>query len=59
MSMITGKCPRFSAQHEVTYTGNVRFLVMTMSETSKVTEGLCGLVVGVSGAKVKQEFSTA
>ena len=31
---------------------------MTMSKTSGVAEGLYGLVVGVSGPKIRQEFSS-
>ena len=45
--------------HEAIYTGNERFLVITMSRTTGVTEGLYGLVVGKSGHKIRQEFSSA
>ena len=48
-----------SAEHEVRYTGNDRLLVMTMSKTSGVTEGLYGLVVGKNGQNIRQEFSSA
>jgi len=48
-----------SAGHEVRYTGNESFLVITMYRTSKVTEWFYGLVVGESGIKVRQEFSSA
>jgi len=48
-----------SAEHEVTYTGNVRFLVITMSGTTGVIEGLYRLVVGVSDPKIRQKFSLA
>ena len=59
MSMRTGRWSERSAEHEVRYTGNERFLVITMSKTSGVAEGLYGLVVGESGPKIRQEFSSA
>ena len=43
--MRTERWPELSAEHEVRYTGNEKFLVITMSRTSGVTEGLYGLVV--------------
>jgi len=57
--MRTGTWFELSAEHEVRYTGNERFLVITMSRTSGVTEGLYGFVVGESGSKIRQEFSSA
>jgi len=58
VSVSTGRWSEFSAEHEVRYTGNKRSLVITMSKTSGVAEGLYGLVVGVSGPKIGQEFSS-
>jgi F420-0:gamma-glutamyl ligase len=46
------------AEHDVRYTGVEIFLVITMSKTSEMAEGLYGLVVGVSGQKIRQEFSS-
>ena len=57
--MITGRWSELSAEHEVRYTGIGRFLVIAMSRTSGVTDGLYGLVVGESGPKIRQEFSSA
>jgi hypothetical protein len=54
--MRTGRWSQPSGEHEVRYTGNERFLVITMSRTSGVTEGLYGFVVGESGPKIRQEF---
>ena len=56
--MRTGKWSELSAEHEVRYTGNERFLVITMSRISEVTEGFYGLVDGESGQKIRQEFSS-
>ena len=55
MSMRTGRGSELSAEHEVRYTGNERFLVITMSKTLEVAEGL---VVGESSPKIR-EFSSA
>jgi len=46
VSMRTGWWSELSARHEVRYTGNERFLVITMPKTSGVAEWLYGLVVG-------------
>jgi len=59
VSLRTGRWSKLSAEHEVRYTGNEKFLAITMSRTSGVTEGLYGLVVGESGPKIRQEFSLA
>jgi hypothetical protein len=59
VSMTTGRWSRISTEHEVRYTGDVTFLVMMMSKNSVGAERLYGLVVGVSGATVRQEFSSA
>ena len=48
-----------SAEHEDIYNGDERFLVITMPKTSGVAEWLYGLVVGVSGPQIRQEFSSA
>jgi hypothetical protein len=45
-----------STEHEVRYTGNGRSFVTAMSKTSRVAEGL---VVGVFGPKIRQEFLSA
>jgi len=57
VSIITDRWSELSARHEVRYTGNENFFVITMC--NRVTEGLCGMVVGESGPKVRQEFSSA
>jgi len=57
--MSTERWPEFSAEHEFRYTGVVKFLVITMSKTSGVAKGLYGLVVGVSGPKIRQKFPSA
>jgi len=57
--MRTERWSEFSAEHEVRYTGNERFLVITMSRTSAVTEGFYRLVVGESGPKIRQELSSS
>ena len=48
-----------SAEHQVRYPRNGRSFTITMSKTSGVVEELYGLVVGVSGPKIRQEFSSA
>jgi hypothetical protein len=50
--MSTGRWSELIAEHEVRYSGNESFWVNTMSKTSGVTEGLYGLVVGMSGPKI-------
>jgi hypothetical protein len=57
--MSTGRWSDLSAEHEVRYTGDVRFLVTKMSKISGVAKWLYGLVVGVSGPKIRQEFPSA
>jgi hypothetical protein len=57
--MSTERWSELSAEHEVRYTGDERFFVITMSKTSGVDEGLYGLVVGVSAPEIKQEFTSA
>jgi hypothetical protein len=57
--MSTGRWFELGTEHEVRYTGNGRSFVTAMSKTSGVVEGLHGLVVGVSGPKIRQEFSSA
>jgi hypothetical protein len=54
--MSTGRWPELSAEHEVRYTRKGRSFVTAISKTSRVAEGL---VVGVSGPKIRQEFSSA
>ena len=57
--MSTGRWSELSAEHEVRYTWNGTSFVTAMSKTSGVAEGLYGLVVGVSGPQIRQEFSSA
>ena len=59
MSISRGRRSAFSAEHEVRYTGNGRSFTIAMSKTSGVAEELYGLVVVVSGPKIRQEFSSA
>jgi hypothetical protein len=62
MSVSTGRWSELSAEHEVRYTGNGRSSVTEISKTSRtsrVAERLYGLVVGLSGSKIRQEFSSA
>jgi hypothetical protein len=57
--MSTRRYSELSAEHEARYVMKWISLVITMSKASGVTEGLYGLVVGVSGPKIRQEFSSA
>jgi len=50
--MSTRRWSELSVEHEVRYTGEVRFLVITMSKKSGVARGLYGLVVEVSGPNI-------
>ena len=54
MSMRTGRLSELSAEHEVRYTGNGSFLVITKSKTSGITDGLNGLVVSEPGPKIRR-----
>jgi len=45
--MRTGRWSELIAEHEVRYAGNERFLLITISKTSKVTEGFMGWWWGV------------
>lgn len=56
MSVSTGWCSELSAKHEVRCTEEGRSLVITMSKTLGVEEGLYGVVVGVSSPMIRQEF---
>jgi len=53
VSVRTGRWSELSAEHEVRYNGNERFLVITMSRTSGETEGLYGLVVVEYSPKIR------
>ena len=53
--MNTGRWSELSAEHVVRYTGKRSSLVITISKTSGIAEELCGLVVGVSGPKIRQD----
>jgi len=57
VSKSTRRWPELSAPHEDRYTGNERFLIITTSKTSGVDEVLCGLMVRVSRAMIRQQFS--
>jgi hypothetical protein len=59
VSMSTGRWTEISAEHEARCTEDDISLVITMSKTSGVAEGLYGLVGGVSGPKIRQEFLSA
>jgi len=55
----TGRWSELSAEHEVGFTGDERFLVNTMSRPSRVEDGVYGFVVGESGPEIRQELSWA
>jgi hypothetical protein len=57
--MSTRRWSELSAEHEVRNTGNGSSFVTATSKTSVVAEELYGLVLGVSGPKITQEFSSA
>ena len=57
--MRRGRCSELSAEHEVRYTGNGIYFTNAMSKKSGVAEELYGLVIGVSGPKIRQDFSLA
>jgi len=57
--MRTGKLSKLSAEHEVKYTGNESFFVITMLKTSGIVGVLYRLVVRESGSKIRQGFSSA
>ena len=57
--MSTGRWSELSAEHDVRYTWNGTSFVTAMSKTSGVAEWLYVLLVGVSGPKITQEFSSA
>ena len=58
VSKCSGWWSEFNAEHEVRYTRNEMSLVITISKSSGLAEGLYGLVVGVSGPNIRQEFSS-
>jgi hypothetical protein len=55
--MSIGRWSELSAGHKVRYTGEVIFLVITMSKTSGVAKRWYGLVLGVSVPKIPSEYS--
>jgi len=57
--MSTGTGSELSEEHEVRYTGNGKSFTIAMSRTSGVALVRYGLVVGASGPKIRQEFSSA
>ena len=59
MSVTTGRWSEISAEHDVRCTGEVSFLVITILKASGVAKGLYGLMVGLSGSKIRQEFPSA
>ena len=59
VSLSSWRWSELSAEQEVRYTWNGMSFVIAVSKTSGVAEGLYGLVVGVSGPKIRQEFSLA
>ena len=50
--MRNGRWSELSAEHEFRYTGNERFIVITMTRASGVTKGLYGLMVREPGPKI-------
>jgi len=54
--MSTGRWSELGAEHEVRYTGNGRSFTIAIFKTSGVAEEMNGLVVGMSGPKIRQEF---
>jgi hypothetical protein len=59
VSKSTGRWSELRAEYEVRYSGDVRFLVITMFMASGVAKELYGLVDGVSGPKIRQKFQSA
>jgi len=59
MSMSTERWSELSAEQEVRYTRNGNSFTIAMSRTSGVALERYGLVVGASGPKIRQEFSSA
>jgi hypothetical protein len=59
MSMRTGMWLELIAEHEARYTDEGISLVITMSKTSGLAEGLYGWVVGVSGPKIRHTLPSA
>jgi len=57
--MSTGRWSELSAEHQVRYTGNGKSFTITISKILGVAEELYGLVVRVSGPKIRQEFWSA
>ena len=57
--MSTGRWSELSAEHEVRFTGKGRSFVIAIAKTSGMAEGLYALMVGVSGAQIRKEFSSA
>ena len=57
--MSTGRWSELSAEHQVRYTGNGKSFSITISKILGVAEELYGLVVRVSGPKIRQEFWSA
>jgi hypothetical protein len=59
LSVITGRWSELIAEHHVRCAREGRSFVFTMPKTLGVVKGLYGLVVGVSGPKIRQDFSSA
>ena len=57
--MSTGRLSELTAENEDGYTGVESFLVITMFKTLGMGLGLYGLVVGLSGIKIRLDFSLA
>jgi len=53
VSVSTGRLFELSVEHEVRYTGDLRLLAITISKIPGVAEGMYGLVVRVSGPKIR------
>ena len=57
--MSTGRWSELSVEQEVRYTWKVMAFVTAMSKKSEVAEGLYWLVFGLSGPRIRKEFSLA
>jgi len=57
--IIKGRRSEVSAEHEGRCNREVSSLVKTISKISGAAERMYGLVVGVSGQKITQEFPSA
>jgi len=59
VSTSTNRWPERILQHEVRYTGDEKFKVITTSKSSGVAGVMHGLIVEVPGPKIRQNYSSA